>query len=170
MKLKVNESMSSQIIAATTNENLLSAYNRMKQSRLRHLPVFDDEGNLSGIISDRDFQRAMWPVNITDPGGDPDSSIFRRGAVVSDYMSWPVKSLTHESDLSSAVELMIENKISAIVVTQHGDTVGIVTNEDLLRILAVLLKKPESLKERALAAVFKSPLGKVVDALAQAGL
>lgn len=170
MEMNVKHTMSTHPITAKLNDDLTSAFFRMRSEGIRHLPVTDDSGNLIGIISDRDFQRAMWPINTPDAHGLPASPHFRKDATVSDYMSWPVKALHENSSILVAIEAMIENKISALVVVRNDVMVGIVTHEDLLRVLAALLKGPESAKERALHLAYTTPLGKVSEMLAAVGI
>lgn len=142
----------------------------MRKEGFRHLPVVDDLDNVIGIISDRDFQRAMWPINTPDAHGLPDTPHFRKDAVVSEYMSWPVKTLPENTNLVVAIEMMVQNKISSLVITRDEQMTGIVTNEDLLRLLASLLKSSESLKERALHLAYNTPIAKVTELLASAGV
>lgn len=50
-------------------------------------------------------------------------------------MSWPIKSVSHDAELSQVIDLMIKEKISAVVVTLDKNSFGIVTHEDLLKVL-----------------------------------
>lgn len=153
-----------------SKDELSMAYVRMKREGYRHMPVVDDQGNLIGMISDRDFKRAMWPMNNVDAHGLPEGPNFRQEAKVSEYMSWPVKALSEDTDLLVAVQTMIDQKVSALVIMRDGEMTGIVTNEDLLKVLANLLKHPDSLKDKALALAYNSPLSKVSELLATAGI
>lgn len=168
MKLTVKQSMSKSPITVQCEESLVNAYHKMKKESYRHLPVVDEYGDLIGIISDRDFKRAMYPSREFNQKSS--ESLFSKNAKVSDFMSWPVKALTTDSDLTSAVKLMLDEKISAIVVTENGEVIGILTHEDLLRVLAGYIKQPENWKDKTLAALYKSPLGHILDMLADAGL
>lgn len=170
MHITIDQSMSSQPITATTTEPLSTAFSRMKKEGIRHLPVIDNHRHLIGIISERDFQRAMWPVTTLDEFGLPEGPTFRKGATVGEYMSWPVKGLPESTDLLIAIQTMISQKISAIVVTRENQMVGILTHEDLLKAFAGVLQEPPSLKERALNFTYNSPIGKVAELLSLAGV
>ncbi|MGE0528082.1 MAG: HPP family protein [Bdellovibrionales bacterium] len=170
MQLKIGLSISSHPVTVRAKDHLSAAYFRMKREGFRHMPVIDDSGSVIGIISDRDFQRAMWPMSAPDAHGLPDEARFRKDAKIAEYMSWPVKCLPEKTDLLEAVNLMIDQKISAIVITRHGEMTGIVTHEDLLKILTILLKEPGTMKEKVLTLAYNSPLGKVSDLLSAAGL
>lgn len=162
MSTTLKHAMSSRPMTVRTKDELSAAYLRMKREGFRHLPVIDDEGRLVGIISDRDFQRAME--------GSADNAAFPPEAKVAQFMSRPVTALGEETPILEAVRLMIEKKISAIAVTRSDQMTGIITHEDLLRILAVLLEEPASIKEKVTALTYSSPLSQVTDLLALAGV
>lgn len=170
MDITLSQTMTRHPMTVRFKDDLSSAFVRMRREGFRHMPVIDDLGNVIGVISDRDFQRAMWPINTPDANGLPASPHFRKDAKVSEYMSWPVKSFPEHTSLIVAVDTMIETKISSIIITRDDRMVGIVTHEDLLRILASLLKGPDSIKDRALHLAYNTPLGQVTELLAVAGI
>lgn len=162
MSMNIKQAASSHPTSVRAKDDLSAAYLRMKREGFRHLPVIDDSGDLAGIISDRDFQRANQ--------GQGDDANFKAGAKVSEYMTSKVETLPEDTDLLTAVRAMIDKKISAVVVTRQGSMVGIVTHEDMLRVLAGLLSGPISTKEKVLAFTYNSPLGSISSMLAMAGL
>ena len=60
---------------------------------------------------------------------------------------------------------MIEEKISAIVITEAEEMIGIVTHEDLLKVLASILMKTEPEHRKKFELVNTSPLHKVSEFL-----
>jgi CBS domain-containing protein len=169
-QVSLKKTMSQHPATVRGKDDLLPAYLRMKREGYRHLPVIDDHGNLVGIISDRDFQRAMRPQSSADAHGLSTEPNFPKDAKVREYMSQPVTSLPEDTQLLSAVNMMIDRKISAVVVMRENQITGILTGEDLLRVLAVQLSCSTSAEDKLLAIEFNSPLGQVSDALALAGI
>jgi CBS domain-containing membrane protein len=169
MKGTLKQTMSAHPMTVRYKDDLSSAYIRMRREGYRHMPVIDEQGDLIGLISDRDFQRAMWPMGSADAHGLPQQPDFRKGAKVCEYMSWPVKTLPEETKISAAVCMMIDEKVSSVVVTRGDQIAGIITSEDLLKILATLLQGP-TLREKAFAIAYDSPLGKVAEILTAAGI
>lgn len=147
MKAKLKDFMSAHPLAVRDDEPLAPAYFRMIREGYRHLLVIDKVGHLVGIISDRDFQRSMWPATTMTSFGH-DGPIFKANAVVSDYMSWPVRSLSQNEDLEAAVRIMIDEKVSAIVITENQEMVGIITSEDMMIILASYVKSSVSIGDK----------------------
>lgn len=163
MSIHLQQAMSKHPLTVRLKDDLQAAYIRMKREKFRHLPVIDDDGKLVGIISDRDFQRAMWPADKSEP-------VFRKDAKVADYMSWPAITLAETTDLATAVDTMLRNKISAIVVTRDDLMVGIITNEDLLKVLSALLVEPAQSQSSAVTLAYNSPLARIADFLSTAGI
>lgn len=169
MNKLANQSMSTGLVTVNCQDDLHEAYKTMREHRIRHLLVTDDSDDIVGIISDRDFQRAKWPLfKRKDAFVEP---FFREGDSVESFMSWPIKSVPHNAELIEVVNIMIAEKISAVVVTQARQVVGIVTHEDLLKVLATFLgKSDDSVTKRLEVWAYNSPIGSLMTALANSGL
>lgn len=170
MDTSVKETMSVSPVAINFNESLAKAYSQMKAAGFRHLPVVDQNNTLVGIISDRDLLKAMWPIPPSDGYSLPTDPVFKKDAKVLDYMSWPVKTLKHTDELIRAVNIMIDEKISAVVVMRNNQMIGILTHEDLLRVLASLLNEPKAMKQKIVDFVYNSTNSSVTDFLAKTGI
>lgn len=146
----VKHCMSTHLITIGWNESMENAHKRMLLKKVRHLPVTNDLDEVIGMLSDRDVQRAMIS-QIKRPHGQliADESIqFDEEIRVRDYMSWPAKMIEQNADLKLAAERMILEKVSSfLVVRQQRSTVkavGILTAEDMLKVLIELLTDPKT--------------------------
>lgn len=128
---KLSENMSKSLISVRWNSSLYEASVLMEEKHIRHLPVVDSDGFVVGILSDRDVMRAL----------DPQRPIFRDGLIVGDYMSWPVIQVDEGASVEEVAEAMIQEKVSAFLVCREEQLIGIVTSEDLLKVLAQVLRK-----------------------------
>lgn len=132
--------MSKHLVTVGYEDNLESAYEKMQKRKIRHLAVVDDLGAVIGVISDRDIQRAMKPrknkleIEYT----------FSPKHRVKDYMSFPALHVPFDMDVEEIVTKMLKDKVSAFLVVDRNAPVGIVTTDDLLRLLASYLRKDES--------------------------
>jgi CBS domain-containing protein len=54
-QMKVKDVMTSPLIMARTEMSLKECAITMKKSKIHHMPVADDQGNIIGMISDTDF-------------------------------------------------------------------------------------------------------------------
>ena len=161
---KPEDIMSKKLQTVQSFDRLEDAFAKMKKNGIRHLPVIDATGTAIGIISDRDIQRAM---NTYDSGAVD----FNPDETVSDYMSSPVQSLPFDSDIVSVAQKMIENQISAVLISQNNCLVGIITHEDLLKFLVELLKPAElTMAENFRNWINRTPAGDIAIKLAGIGI
>ncbi|MDZ4662049.1 MAG: CBS domain-containing protein [Pseudomonadota bacterium] len=170
MKNSVKNYTSKDLITALWSETLDSAYQKMGRAHIRHLPVINDDGEVVGIISDRDFQRAIW---VQSDDRIPKAR-FDVAANVKDYMTTPVESVPSDAKLSDVARRMVIEKISAFLVTKNENIIGIITHEDLLRALVHLLEtrtdRDDSVKLSVSDLTYNSPVGHIVNSLNFAGI
>lgn len=162
---------SRQLVVASWKSRLEDAYSLMHARGVRHIPVVDDDDNLVGIISDRDFQRAMQ-VEGSDLFAAPGEKVeFGPATIVRDFMSWPVETIEETQSVAEAARHMIDRKISALIVTRDEEAVGIVTTEDLLRALLDAVEGPgDKLKQNVEELVYRSPIGDIAQRIADIGI
>jgi len=127
---KIKDSMTKSLVTVRWDSPLKEARDLMLERGIRHLPVLGENGSLGGILSDRDLQRAM----------EPGTTAFNRGAVAAEFMTWPVLTLEEGTPLVKAIEQMLSEKISSVVVTRGAERVGIITTEDMLHVLREMLQ------------------------------
>lgn len=155
MSYQANDSMTRKVYTIGWDENLLTAYQMMKEHKIRHLPVVRHQGDVVGVLSDRDLQRAMQ----SDFGKDRmkliETAQFPQGALVRDYMNWPVLTVERNQDLKSVVKMMMIDKISSVIVTEKNELVGIITTQDLLKVLLEFLSNPGSSKKYGIESFFE---------------
>jgi CBS-domain-containing membrane protein len=140
--------MSKDLISVEAGDSLRKCYQLMKENGIRHLPVTHQHNEVVGILSDRDLQRAMVRVSDTpdllQSNLNPEESNyeFPEGAIAQDYMSWPVRTVAESQSLEATAEMMLQEKLSALLVkTSNGRIHGIITTDDLLELLVALLRK-----------------------------
>lgn len=117
----------------------------MREREIRHLPVVDDAGRLVGILSDRDVRGVLLaPVleQYLSPAArrslDTVSGALR-DVRVRDAMTWDAVAIEPNAPLAQAAALMFEGRFGSLPVVQAGVLVGIVTERDVLKALAVIL-------------------------------
>ncbi|MGZ3687830.1 MAG: CBS domain-containing protein [Bdellovibrionota bacterium] len=147
--------MSPNLVTISWNERMETAFRRMRDQRIRHLPVTRENGEIVGILSDRDVQRAMISRANEDSAAAilSESFEFDPAARVRDYMSWPAISIEQDADIRFVADRMIAEKVSSVLVRRGSAAVGIVTSEDLLKLLVQILGDPVKSGEWTLAKV-----------------
>lgn len=90
----------------------------MQENKIGGIPVVDDEGMLIGIVTNRDLRFQ--------------SDMERK---IEDVMTKENIVTTHETDLKSAAEVLLANKIEKLpVVDNNGKLVGLITYRDITKL------------------------------------
>jgi CBS domain-containing protein len=126
----VSEVMTARPSTADVRSSVRTVMKRLSELDVRHLPIVDD-GELVGIISDRDLRDVMNQL-VTEGAGRADQIL---NGPIADIMSADVISVDPETELNDVVDLMIEHRIGALPVTTPGtdELVGIISYVDVLR-------------------------------------
>ncbi|MEN0059450.1 MAG: CBS domain-containing protein [Bdellovibrio sp.] len=154
MKPALENNISRKLVTIQKNMKASEAYALMANEWIRHLPVVDDKGEMViGMISDRDVLRASRPDK-----------------PVAELMSSPVRTFDIGTPIRTVVTAMIDAKMSAFLITERDEIVGIITSEDMLLLLAQLLKEEASAKWILSEFLVNPLLQKTVTMTAQAGI
>jgi CBS domain-containing protein len=100
---------------------------------VRHLPVVDPNGELVGIVTDRDLRHHLFDPRVLKELGIIAMDTLLNAVRVADVMSSPAVSVRAGDELIEAARLMLEDKVGSLPVVEGGRVVGIITETDLLR-------------------------------------
>lgn len=125
--------MSTDVATVGRNDELTIADDIMKMKRLRHLPVLE-EGRLVGILTQRDLFHAALSTALNF--GQKAQKEFLKTVVVKEVMTDEVETIDPGADIKEAARRMLEHKVGCLPVVQDGKLVGLVTETDLLRVIA----------------------------------
>ena len=112
-------------VAGSTS--LQDALDRMREIRARHMPVYIG-GRLVGLLSDRDVERFTAAGNVD-----------LRTITAEQACSPKPFVCTSDAPLAQVVQELIENKLSAALVIDEGELVGLFTVIDGMRALVALV-------------------------------
>jgi acetoin utilization protein AcuB len=103
----------------------------LTENHFRHLPVVDSQGQLVGMISDRDLRSAYPSSMLTE---SERLRVYERveKATVADIMSVECVALTPESTLDDALLLFDRERVGALPVLEEGRLVGILSDRDMI--------------------------------------
>ncbi|MGE6516377.1 acetoin utilization AcuB family protein [Lysinibacillus sphaericus] len=122
----VEEIMNEEPYTLAPTNTVLEALKLMREKKVHHLPVVDDERHVLGVITERNIKEAL-PSSLHD---EPNSPVFN--AAIEEIM---VKNplVGHPLDFVEEVALTFyESKVGCLPIVSGGKLVGIVTTTDLL--------------------------------------
>ena len=133
--MTVSKNMTINPVTTTPDMGVFEAFELMKNEGVQRLPVLDNDGNLVGIISEK---------NITSAAADRKVSIVEFALLLSkikvgDVMTKEVITVSVDDPVELAARKMSDNDISILpVVDNNGKLVGVVSRSDLFRLLLEL--------------------------------
>ena len=129
--MKLNSIMKTEVVTVEMDASLRSISRLFEEGEFHHVLVVED-GELFGVVSERDILRASSPFLNT--GCEQNRDIATLSKRAHQLMSRNPFTITAESDAEDAVRLMLQKSISCLpVVSSDGQLVGIVTTKDFLR-------------------------------------
>jgi len=125
---RVEQYMSTDLITVQAEDPAEIITNLMTWERVRHIPVEDQEHRLVGLVT----YRALLSL-IASGRSIHDTS-------VSEIMKTNITTISPETPSLEAIQLMRKLRIGCLPVVQDGRLVGIVTEEDFMKIASKLLE------------------------------
>lgn len=131
---QVRHVMETQPVTVRPDTLLHEARAQMQHHDATHLPVVA-KGRLVGLLSERDIQTVL-PSPATSLSKWELNYLIDK-LTVSEAMTTEVITVTSTTPLSEAVRLMLVHRIGALPVIEHHRVVGLLTQDDILRIFLV---------------------------------
>ena len=130
----VRDLMTRDVVSAQPGDSLARLRNLMIDRDVRHMPVTEGEGNLVGLVSQRDLLRNHL-IEQTDVPDFIEDALLER-LLVREVMTTGVVSVEPDSDIREAAQIMFENKYGCLPVVEGNRLVGILTESDFVRLMA----------------------------------
>lgn len=131
MAATVRDWMTRDLVTLGRNDKVSAADDLLRMKRIRHLPVLDEDGELAGIVSQRDLFRGALARALGY--GEAAQTKLLGMLLVKEVMTNGVETIAPDAPLSEAARRMAEHKIGSLVVVEDGRPVGILTEGDFVR-------------------------------------
>jgi CBS domain-containing protein len=148
----VEDVMTSAVYTARPEESLLSATETMRRHHVSGLPVVETGGRLVGVLSEKDIVRAVdrqtgvgrargiLDLLLASLEPKPKDRLHESVAAllngaVRDAMSHPAVSVEADEPFGEASRLLGKYSVNRLPVVRDGALVGIVTRQDVLKVL-----------------------------------
>ncbi len=126
----VRDVMSPDVETLGRNDHLSLADDVMTQKRIRHLPVLDEDGDLAGIVSQRDLFRGALAKALGYGVSQQEKMLDM--LLVKEVMQTEVLTIEPATSLAAAAQTMLDQKIGCLPVVEKGKLVGILTEGDFV--------------------------------------
>jgi len=131
--IKAREVMNSEVITINEYETAAKALATMRNHGIDRLVVVDDSHCVTGIITGKDvIDRIISPRGEARLGSGSGETNRSLSIMVQSIMSYPAITAHRNDSIAKIVDLMIENRISSIVIAKDGIPEGIVIKKDIL--------------------------------------
>lgn len=136
--ITVDQLMTKHVVTLRSSDTLPTAEELMRLRFVRHLPVVDD-GKLVGLVTHRDLLAAHLST-LSHVNADKAAAMYER-VFIKQIMKPPVMTITPDTPILEACEIMLSTKIGCLPVVKDHQLVGILTEADFLKLVASLLEK-----------------------------
>ncbi len=133
----VKDRMTPNPVTIVPEATLPEAFRLMREHKIRHLPVVDEQGKLIGIVTQTDMlQAAPSPVATL--------TVFEMNYLLAnlhirEVMSSPPITVAETAPLEEAAQRMVEKKISCLPVMRDDELVGVITETDIFKAFVEVL-------------------------------
>lgn len=164
--MQVHECMIANPITISPKTTYAQASRLLRVKKLHALPVVDREGQLVGIVTEKDLLDSS-PVAVL---GRHTISDFLSAITVEEVMTRRVITVQEDCPLEAAARIMIDSKIGSLLVMRGDEVVGIITESDIFREMTDALGgRSEGLRLTVRLLEDKGELGAITDGIVQLG-
>lgn len=122
----VEQMMNTNVLTLQPSHSIKDAIDLLREKKIRHLPITNEEGQVVGVLSDRDIKDAT-PSNLID---NQQNDIYTTPI---DEIMTKNPLIGHPLDFVEEVAtIFYDQKIGCLPIVSSGKLVGIVTETDLL--------------------------------------
>jgi CBS domain-containing protein len=135
-ELKVSDIMTEDVQTVRSEDPVETALMSMKNLTIRTLPVVNGDNRLTGIVGIKQVANYNWRERKRETVGEITGDNSPVKVNVDSIALDSVVTVGPDANLGTAVDLMLDNKISTLPVVEGGSLLGIVTKYDIIELLA----------------------------------
>ncbi|TNE85582.1 MAG: CBS domain-containing protein [Deltaproteobacteria bacterium] len=148
--MKVAQLMSREVVTLGADDPLITAEELMGLRRFRHLPVVEPGDKLVGLVTHKDIIRSSFAH-----APRTEQLVAKARTRVREIMRKRVATVSPDTDLTVAAQMMVEHKYGCLPVVEDGTLVGILTEADFLYMVKSLLENADATLMAAVEASLK---------------
>ena len=133
LRIPVAELMTRELLIVEPQDTLEKVRDIFQSNNVHHIPVVDEHGKLTGIISKSDFNRVNHILTLFDGEKYKEyNNMLYRSMTAAEIMTKQVATVSPDDALSLVADMFKENLFHAVPVVDRGILVGIVTTHDVI--------------------------------------
>ena len=134
LNYSIKEFMAKQLITFQSDTPIETAMESFLENKISGAPVLDDQGNLVGVLSEKDCMKTLF-----------ESSYYNNlGGFVKEYMSTDLKTINIHDTLSNVADEFIKSRFRRFPVMGGDKLVGQISRRDILRAIVKLSNEEQS--------------------------
>ena len=134
LNYSIKEFMAKQLITFQSDTPIETAMESFLENKISGAPVLDDQGNLVGVLSEKDCMKTLF-----------ESSYYNNlGGFVKEYMSTDLKTINIHDTLSNVADEFIKSRFRRVPVMEGDKLVGQISRRDILRAIVKLSNEEQS--------------------------
>ncbi len=134
LNYSIKEFMAKQLITFQSDTPIETAMESFLENKISGAPVLDNQGNLVGVLSEKDCMRTLF-----------ESSYYNNlGGFVREYMSTDLKTINIHDTLSNVADEFIKSRFRRFPVMEGNKLVGQISRRDILRAIVKLSNEEQS--------------------------
>ena len=134
LNYSIKEFMAKQLITFQSDTPIETAMESFLENKISGAPVLDNQGNLVGVLSEKDCMRTLF-----------ESSYYNNlGGFVKEYMSTDLKTINIHDTLSNVADEFIKSRFRRFPVMEGNKLVGQISRRDILRAIVKLSNEEQS--------------------------
>jgi CBS domain-containing protein/ribosome-associated translation inhibitor RaiA len=140
-EMPVGRIMTSNPVCVRENEGVIKAKDTMRDMGIRTLPVADKNGNIIGAFGLKDISSFFEANRIKSSKGEVYGEKTPVNIEVKSVMHSPPITVDQKANVGEVIDLMTKHRISSVIVEEKRKPIGIVTQADILGLLAGLKER-----------------------------
>jgi CBS domain-containing membrane protein len=139
--ISVAEVMTKALVTLPETASIWEARHLMTDRRIRHILIVNQDGELVGLLTQRDVLATTVSVLADVDAGEIQT--LESSIPVREVMTVEVTAVEEETDLREAARYMLEHKLGCLPVVRRQRLAGIITETDFIKLVLHLLERLE---------------------------
>jgi CBS domain-containing protein len=140
--VSVDSIMSPYPLSVKERDGISKAKSLIRELHNQIIPVVDDSGRLTGVVGLKDIASYLWGVKTLEKDGWSNGESYPPNIEIKSVMQPPI-TVPLGTSVGNAAQLMSEHSITGVIVAEDNKPVGVVTQLNLIELIASAKKREE---------------------------